>query len=52
MEVGKKKGTFRLRLIDLETGKSKTMTIYSKEEKKKPSLSEVMKKLISGLREN
>jgi hypothetical protein len=50
MEIGKKKGSFRLRLIDLENGQSKTITIYRKDSDKKTSLDELMKKLINSLR--
>jgi len=52
MEVGKQKGAFRLRIIDLETGKSKTTTIYAKDENKKPSLEMVLKKALKGFTEN
>jgi len=50
MEIGKKKGSFRLRLIDLQTGKSKTITIYKKKEDKKISIDELMKKILDSLR--
>ena len=52
MEVGRRKGAFRLRIIDLDTGKSKTTTVYAKNETKKPTLEEVMKKALKGFTEN
>ncbi|MFH1664509.1 MAG: hypothetical protein ABH986_06965 [archaeon] len=47
MQVGRQKGNYRLRLIDLESGKSKTTTIYARD--KKNSLESIMKKIINSL---
>ncbi len=49
MQVGKQKGNYRLRLIDLQSGKSKTTTIYARD--KKTSLGSLMKKIVSSLTE-
>lgn len=47
MEIGRQKGNYRLRLIDLKSGKSRTTTIYSRDEKLK--LDDLMKKIVTNL---
>jgi len=49
LEVGKRKATYRVRIIDLESGKSKTFSIYQKGKKK--SLSELTAKIIETFRQ-
>ena len=49
LEVGKRKAAYRVRIIDLENGKSKTFSVYQKG-KKKP-LSEVVAKIIDAFRQ-
>jgi hypothetical protein len=49
LEVGKKKAAYRIRIIDLETGKSKTFSVYQKGQKK--PLTEIMAKIIGAFQE-
>lgn len=48
MQVGKQKPVFRMKLTDVKTTKSKTITIYEGKEKK--SLEQVISYLIECLR--
>lgn len=47
MQIGRQKGNYRLRLIDLKTGKSKTTTIYARNNK--TNLDFLMKKTVKSL---
>ncbi len=49
LEIGRKKAAYRIRLIDLDNGKSKTISVYQKGGKK--PLSEIMAKIIDALRQ-
>ncbi len=51
MQIGKPKATYRLRLIDIETGKSKTVTLYTQNENEKVSFEELLKKIVKSLNE-
>lgn len=46
LEVGRKKAAYRVRVIDLENGKSKTFSVYQKGPKK--PLSEITAKIIQA----
>ena len=50
LEIGKRKAAYRIRLIDLDNGKSKTISVYQKGKKKQ--LSEIMAKIIQSLRQS
>ena len=46
MRIGRQKPTFRLRIIDITTDKSKSTTIYTEEDL---TLEQIYKKIIKGL---
>ncbi len=48
LEIGRKKAAYRIRIIDLDSGKSKTVSVYQKGPKK--PLNEVMAKIIEAFR--
>ncbi len=50
LEIGRKKATYRIRLIDVETGKSKMVSVYRKGKKK--LLSQVMAIIIDAFRQD
>jgi len=49
LEVGRRKAAYRVRVIELESGKSKTFSVYQKGPKK--PLSEVVAKIIDAFRQ-
>ncbi len=49
LELGKKKASYRIRVTDLETGKSKSISVYRKGTKK--PLSELLTKIIEAFRD-